>query len=163
MILNIGFQPIYASLITTMAFGIIFNVPKKSIITGGIIGMIGWYVLILLTREHQFDMVSATLIAAFIVATSSQILARYQKMPVTVFSVAGIIPLVPGGLAYDTMRHFVENDYNVAMEFATKTLLISGAIAFGLIFSGVISQTIRRKDNRHVKKSKTNNPFLPND
>lgn len=140
------FKPIYSSLIATMAFGILFNVPKKVIISGGVVGMIGWGIYILLNRVYNFDMVAATLIAAIFVATISQALARYLRMPVTVFSVAGIIPLVPGGLAYDTMKHFVLDDYAIAIKYATKTLFISGSIAFGLIFSGVISQTLKRKE-----------------
>lgn len=146
-------QSLYSSFLATMAFGIIFNVPKKSILSGGLVGMLGWALYIWLIKKYQFDMVPATLIAAFFVATVGQVLARFFKMPATVFSIAGIIPLVPGSLAYDTMRHFIEDDYIPALELATKTLLISGAIAFGLIFSGVVSQTIKRKDQQYVEKS----------
>ena len=134
---------VYSSLIATMAFGFIFNVPKKAIVSGGIIGMTGWITYVYLST-YRLETISATLISAFIVATLSQFLAKYQKLPVTVFSVAGIIPLVPGGLAYETMRYFVENNYSFAIKYATKTLLISGAIAFGLIISGVISQIVRK-------------------
>jgi uncharacterized membrane protein YjjB (DUF3815 family) len=61
-----------------------------------------------------------------------------------VFSVSGIIPLVPGGMAYDAMRHFVTNDYNVAIELAAKAFMLSGAIAFGLTISEVLNQVYRR-------------------
>jgi len=136
---------VYASLIATMAFGIIFNVPKRVLFTGGIVGMFGWLLFIWLSKSYNYDAVFATLAAAFVVASISQILARYLKMPATIFSIAGIIPLVPGGLAYDAMKHFVTDDYALAMEYAIKTLFISGSIAFGLIFSGIISQTLKRK------------------
>jgi uncharacterized membrane protein YjjB (DUF3815 family) len=72
-------------------------------------------------------------------------LARYYKMPVTVFSISGVIPLVPGGMAYETIRHFIENDYTEGMRLGTITLLIAGSIAFGLIFSGVITESFNRK------------------
>jgi uncharacterized membrane protein YjjB (DUF3815 family) len=65
------------------------------------------------------------------------------RTPVIIFSVAGIIPLVPGGLAYDAMRNFVQNDYNAAINLAAKAFMISGSIAIGLIFSEVINQVIR--------------------
>jgi len=151
MVSKLGIQAFYSSLLATMAFGVIFNVPKKSILSGGIIGMVGWVLYISLINRSSFDMVSATLTSAFVVATLSQFLARYQKMPVTVFSIAGIIPLVPGGLAYDTMRHFVEDDYTTAIKLATETFLLSGAIAFGLVFSGVISQILRRNEHNNDK------------
>lgn len=151
LINNIELQPLYTSLIATMSFGLIFNVPKRTIISGGLIGMIGWGIYTYLIS--YYDMIFATFIAAIFVAFFSQILARIHKVPVTVLSVSGIIPLVPGSIAYDSMRNFVENDYTTAIMLATKTLLLSGAIAFGLIFSGVISQTIKRKGQGNVKDS----------
>ena len=90
-------------------------------------------------------MIAATLIAAFGVATISQILARLKKMPVTVFSIAGIIPLVPGGMAYETIRQFIQNNYDEGIRLATVTLLMAGSIAFGLIISGVITESFSQK------------------
>lgn len=150
---NIGFEPLYASLIATMGFGIVFSVPKRAIFSGGIIGMLGWSSYVYSTMVLNFDMVVATLVASIIVSFSSQILARIQKHPVTIFSIAGIIPLVPGGLAYDTMRYFVENNYDLALIAGARTLFISGAIACGLIFSGIISQTIGKKGYINAEKN----------
>ncbi|MFV9511715.1 threonine/serine exporter family protein [Tepidibacillus sp. LV47] len=146
----------YTSFFATIAFGVIFNVPKKALFSGGTIGMFGFVLYSLLSVQFGYDMVAATWISTLFVAIMSQLLARLQKMPVTVFSVAGIIPLVPGGLAYETMRNFVENEYFLAIQLATKTLLLSGAIAFGLIISGVISQTIKRNDPIDIKYSQKN-------
>jgi uncharacterized membrane protein YjjB (DUF3815 family) len=42
------------------------------------------------------------------------------------------------------MRHFVTNDYNVAIELAAKAFMLSGAIAFGLTISEVLNQVYRR-------------------
>ena len=142
---------------STVGFGIIFGVPQKALFSGGLIGMLGWVLFSWISVDLEYDMVAATLISTLLVGILSQLLARYQRMPVTVFSVAGIIPLVPGGLAYETMRNFVENEYSLAIKMATKTLLLSGAIAFGLIISGVVSQTIRRNDKTDVEYSQENN------
>ncbi|WP_405054408.1 threonine/serine exporter family protein [Tepidibacillus marianensis] len=144
-------------LFSTIAFGMIFNVPKRALPTGGVIGMLGWVLYNWLSLNYHYDIVAATLISTLFVAIMSQLLARFQKIPVTVFSISGIIPLVPGGLAYETMRNFVENEYSIAIKLATKTLLLSGAIAFGLIISGVISQTIKRNDPIHDQNRKRDN------
>jgi len=138
------FEHLVTSLVASAGFGVIFNVPKKSLFKCGTVGMIGWFIYILLVNE-PFDDVFATFVAAFFVAVISQIFARLEKTPVTIFSVCGIIPLVPGGLAYDAMRHFVTNDYNVAIQLAAKAFMISGAIAIGLVFSEVVNQIIQRK------------------
>ncbi|SHN49725.1 threonine/serine exporter family protein [Desulfitobacterium chlororespirans] len=136
---------LYASFFATMAFGILFNVPRKSLFTGGLVGMLGWAVFVTLTVNLEINTITATLFAAFSVATVSQILARRYKMPVTVFSIAGIIPLVPGGMAYATIRQFIENNYTEGVRLGSITLLMAGSIAFGLIFSGVITETFSRK------------------
>ena len=140
-------EQLLTSFISTAAFGILFNVPRQSLIQCGMVGMYGWLIYILFTNNNS-DPVIATLVASFFIAVISQVLSKRYKSPVIIFSVAGIIPLVPGGLAYDAMRNFVENDYNLAVVLAAKATMISGAIAIGLVFSEVVNQTIR---NRKLK------------
>lgn len=138
------------SFIATAAFGILFNVPKSSLIKGGVVGMGGWIIYFILVEKNQ-DAVLATLVAAFFIGAVSHVMAKVYKNPVIIFSVAGIIPLVPGGLAYDAMRKFVENDYNAALALASKTLLLAGSIAFGLVFSEVINQIYRKMRGKNAK------------
>ncbi len=135
-------EQLITSFISTAAFGILFNVPKNTLIKCGLVGMLGWLIYILLAN-NGVNIVMATLVASFFVAVISQVFARRFRSPVIIFSVSGIIPLVPGGMAYDAMRHFVENDYSSAINLAAKSTMLSGAIAMGLIFSEVVNQTIR--------------------
>ena len=132
-----------ASFFASAAFGIIYQAPRNTIIKCGLVGMIGWVIYISLVWE-EVDSVPATLIASFVIAMVSQMLARIYKTPMIIFSVPGIIPLVPGSLAYDAMRNFVQNDYSVAISIAAKAFMISGAIAFGLVFSEVLNQIIKK-------------------
>ncbi|MED4403461.1 threonine/serine exporter family protein [Metabacillus fastidiosus] len=131
------------SFIASAAFGIIFNAPKKAIIQCGFVGMFGWILYLSLYNMNE-DTVIATLISAFFIAVLSQTFAKLYKTPIIIFNVSGIIPLVPGGLAYDAMRKFVENDYDIAVQLAAKAFMISGAIAIGLVFSEVVNQLIRK-------------------
>ncbi|PLR78439.1 hypothetical protein CU633_05535 [Bacillus sp. V3-13] len=144
---------IITSFIASAAFGIIFNIPGKSLLQCGFVGMVGWVVYILLA-ESYFDVALATVIASFVIGVISQIFARTYKTPIIIFSVAGIIPLVPGGLAYDAMRNFVENNYNSALQLAAKAFMISGAIAIGLVISEVINQMIRKSTAQPVQIKK---------
>ncbi|MBX0359540.1 threonine/serine exporter family protein [Halobacillus sp. Nhm2S1] len=132
-----------ASFFASAAFGIIYQAPRNTIIKCGLVGMIGWVIYISLVWR-EVDSVPATLIASFVIAMVSQMLARIYKTPMIIFSVPGIIPLVPGSLAYDAMRNFVQNDYSVAISIAAKAFMISGAIAFGLVFSEVLNQIIKK-------------------
>lgn len=134
------------SFIASAAFGILFNAPRRMLLQCGLAGMMGWITYILLASP--LDVVFATVAATFIVGVISQVLARLHKKPVIIFSVSGIIPLVPGGLAYDAMRHFVESEYNLAVQLAAKALLISGSIAIGLVLSEVMNQMIIKLTKR---------------
>ncbi|MEH7222325.1 threonine/serine exporter family protein [Bacillus sp. JJ1566] len=132
------------SLIASSTFGIIFNVPKKSLIKCGLVGMMGWMLYIILFWQGV-DAVYATLAASVLVGIISHIFAKTYKNPVIIYSIVGIIPLVPGGIAYNAMRNFVENDYSTAISLAARAFMISGSIAFGLVISEVLSQVIIRR------------------
>ncbi|KOO42886.1 threonine/serine exporter family protein [Priestia koreensis] len=136
-------EQLITSFIASAAFVILFNVPKESLIKCGFVGMIGWVVYFSMT-SYGMDPVISTVTASFFIAVISQLFAKYYKTPIIIFTVAGIIPLVPGGLAYDAMRNFVQNDYNMAIGLAAKAFMISGSIAIGIVFSEVINQLIRR-------------------
>jgi uncharacterized membrane protein YjjB (DUF3815 family) len=138
------------SFFATGAFGILFNAPKESLVKCGLIGMGGWLIYFLL-EDYSNNAILATLAATIFIAVISQQLAKFYKTPVIIFSVAGIIPLVPGGLAYDAMRNFVENDYNSAIALAAKVLMLAGSIAFGLVFSEVINQVTRKINHNKVR------------
>ncbi len=136
-------EQIITSFIASAAFGIIFNVPRESLLKCGFVGMIGWLIYFLMTM-YNIDEVPSTVASAFFIAIISQIYAKVYRMPIIIFTVAGIIPLVPGGIAYDAMRNFVENDYNTAISLAAKAFMISGSIAIGIVFSEVVNQIIRQ-------------------
>lgn len=147
------FEQLITSFIATGAFGIIFNIQKESLIKCGLVGMIGWIIYFLLSYYHV-DVVAATFVASFSIGVMSQIYAKIYRSPSIIFSVSGIIPLVPGGMAYDAMRNFVENEYYHAIALAAKAFMISGAIAFGLVISEVINQMLRKaKINEPIQKN----------
>lgn len=143
-------EQLITSFVASGAFGIIFNAPRKSILKCAFVGMLGWLVYVLMV-ESSFDAIVATIVASLLIGVTGHVFSKIYKTPVIIFSVAGIIPLVPGGMAYDAMRNFVENDYSTATNLAAKAFMISGSIAIGLIFSEVLNQ-IFRKSNRQITK-----------
>ncbi|BDH60184.1 membrane protein [Lysinibacillus sp. PLM2] len=131
------------SFISTACFGVIFNAPIKAIPYCGFVGSIGWMIYYTL-MQYDVSEVQSTFLGAFVVAIVAQIFARKFKSPMIVFNVSGIIPLVPGGLAYNTMRSIVELEYISGIEYGLRAFMISGAIAMGLVFAEVIVQLIFR-------------------
>ncbi|TMN21966.1 threonine/serine exporter [Lentibacillus cibarius] len=137
------FTQMVTSFIAAAGFGVIFNAPRRVIIQCGAVGMAGW-ILYYLLSDGGMDVVPATLFGAMLAGILSQICAKLFKVPVITISVSGIIPLVPGGASYDAMRHFVENDYHMAVQLSAKVMLLAGAIGMGLMFSEVANQTIKK-------------------
>jgi uncharacterized membrane protein YjjB (DUF3815 family) len=136
-------EHLITSFVASAAFGIIFIAPVKTLIKCGFVGMVGWMIYIGITN-YTMDSIFASIIASFTVAIISQIFAKVFKTPVIIFNVSGIIPLVPGGKAYDAMRQVVEGDFNAAIPLSAEVVLISGSIAIGLVLSEVINQVIRK-------------------
>lgn len=132
------------SFIASAGFGIVFNAPRKSLLQCGFVGTVGWMAYIILA-DSGVDVVQASFVGAFAVAIIAHLMAKKFKMPIIIFSVAGIIPLVPGGLSYDAMRHVAGNDYINAIPLAAKAFMISGAITMGLVFAEVIVQLFLKR------------------
>lgn len=144
-----------AALIGTLGFGILYNVPTRTLFASGISGAIGWTVYFLLSFELELDLFIGVGVAAFLVAFFSQWYARHFRMPVIVFAIPGIIPLVPGGSAYNMMRAFIEGQSDTALMFATETFLISGAIALGLsvnsgLFQVFSNRAFAKREKRYL-------------
>lgn len=116
----------------TVAFGILFNVPKRALLVGGGIGVVTWAVLSISMMLGATQVVG-TAFASIAAALNSHFFARRLKLPVTTLSIPGILPLVPGSRAYFTMLAFVEGDYLLGLESGVETMLIAGAIAGGLV------------------------------
>ena len=138
------------SFLTTAAFAIITNVPKRSLIACGLTGMLGWMVYWSADSFGSGD-VFATFLGAFTVALASYYFSKHKSLPVTIFNIPGIVPLVPGSLAYQSVRNLVLGDYVEAVSFAVRALMIAGAIAAGLVLSEVFNHNIR---NFREKKEK---------
>lgn len=138
------------SFIIAISFAIIFNAPRKKLVACGVVGMSGWLIFSGFTLVSG-DSVQASFAGAFMVALAAHILSKRFRMPMIIFSVPGIILLVPGGLAFNAMRNIVENDYLTAIGFASKAFMTSGAIAMGLVFAEVLMQLIFR----YLRKRKT--------
>ncbi|MGE7918724.1 threonine/serine exporter family protein [Viridibacillus sp. NPDC093762] len=129
------------SFLATAGFGIIFNAPKKTLFHCGLVGAIGWLIYYSLLKQGV-DAVIASFAGSFVISIVAHMLARRFKMPMIIFSVAGIIPLVPGGMAYNAMRHVVENEYLESIQDAAKAFILTGAIVMGLVFAEVFMQLI---------------------
>jgi uncharacterized membrane protein YjjB (DUF3815 family) len=113
---------------------ILFNIDRKKLVWAGISGAIAWttYLIIL---NYGGSVTIATFMGAFVVGFYSEVMARKLKAPSMQFSIPGIFPLVPGIMAYNTVIYIVDQNYDLAYISAMKTIIVGGAIAFGMMLS----------------------------
>ena len=91
------------------------------------------------------------LIGALAGAGYSEIMARVTKVPVPIYMVPCVIPLVPGSGLYGTMFSFVTGNYPAAAEAGLRTLQTALGIAGGIVIASVLGILFR---SRLFKKKK---------
>lgn len=135
-----------ASLIATLAFGVVSQVPRKHLLPAAAAGAVGWAAYLFgLAQFSSQNRVIATFLGGMAVGAMGELFARHLHAPVTAFLVPGVIPLVPGADAYLTMLQFLSSRWDDGIKSATTTLFLAGAVAAGLILSGSLFRIRPRK------------------
>ncbi|HMM30086.1 MAG: threonine/serine exporter family protein [Chloroflexota bacterium] len=118
--------------VATAGFAVLFNVPTRMLAVCGLTGALGlmWRAALLDAGAHA---VAATFAGALIVGVLGYTQARFFHMPRLIFTVNGIVPMIPGVAAFETMVFFVRGDIDAGVESAVVAFLLIGAIAFGLV------------------------------
>ncbi|HRQ37649.1 MAG TPA: threonine/serine exporter family protein [Chloroflexota bacterium] len=93
---------LFWSTVAALGFAVMFNVPRRLLPGCALAGGLG-HALRALVMGLGLPLEVATLAAATAVGFLSEWLAKRYQSPRIVFGVAGVIPMVPGVLAYQTM------------------------------------------------------------
>ncbi len=118
-------RSLIAAAIGTIAFSLIFSVPTKYYIRCGLTGAAGWFVY-LIFEAHGLSETMSIFFGTLVVVLMSRRFAIRCQCPVTVFLLAGIIPLVPGAGVYWTAYYLVTNQIDKAADrgfFALKAVI----------------------------------------
>ena len=115
----------------SFCYALIFNADRKGLLWASLVGSAGWGLFSFLSARGGAESF-AYFSAAFAVAALSEFCAVAVKCPATVFLIPGLIPLVPGGGMFQTMRAFVQGDPDTAAGIGFTTLAAAGAIVLGL-------------------------------
>ena len=81
------------------------------------------------------------LISALAVGSFADIMAHVLKTPTTILLIPGIVPMVPGGLLFNTMLSILDNDTNASREYGTRALLVALGLTVGIISATFIFRT----------------------
>lgn len=130
------------SYLSTVTFGIVTNVPRKVLNTCGITGAVGWMIY-WSTKNLDAGVIFANFLGAIGIGLSSIYFSRRKKMPMTIFNIPSLVPLVPGGPAYQAVRSIVLGDYVSGVHFIIKVIMTAGAIAAGFMVTGIIERLLK--------------------
>ncbi len=127
---------IVASFVTSIAFSIIFKINKRHLINAGIAGVLtyaAYFGVFTLTASLFW----AAFISSAVTALFAEVNARISRAPSIVMLIPGVIPIVPGGYLYRSVRNYICGMTPSAM----VELTTAGAIALGMA-GGIVSLTI---------------------
>ena len=141
--------PCLYSFMGCVGYCLVFNIRmrKRMLLLASLGGAVGWCVY-LLCGWLQND-ITQSFAAIRAVAAYSEIMARLQKSPATVYLIVGLIPLVPGGGIYYTMEYCINGDMMNFMNTGIHTLGIAGALAIGIL---LVSACVRILNNIQRRK-----------
>ncbi len=119
--------------ISAISFSVLLNVPKNQYLYCGISGTICHLVNKLVLSQGYSD-VMASFFATLVLTFVCRFLAIARKMPITIFLIAGIFPLVPGAGIYYTAYYFINDQNILALEEGLETVKIAIGISLGILF-----------------------------
>lgn len=121
-----------ASALGTVAFALLFGVPRQYYIHCGIIGAAGWLMYIMMGAINVGP-TFAVFFATVAVVLLSRYAAVFKRCPATVFLITGIFPLVPGAKVYWAAYYLVTNQLAEATESGFAAVKAMFAIVLGII------------------------------
>lgn len=136
--------------LATLGFGIIVNIPHRALNACGWVGVFGWLTYLALKALNSGTML-ANVVAALVIGLGSMVMARKLKMPMILFNIPSIVPLVPGGQAYNAVRNFAFGNDLQAIYYLVQVTMIAGSIAMGFFIAELIAQTYFQT-KRTIKK-----------
>ncbi|OOB77069.1 MAG: hypothetical protein BEN19_02550 [Epulopiscium sp. Nuni2H_MBin003] len=127
--------------ISTVAFSGMFNVPQTEFLFCGLGGSV-CYIVNHMVVEKGHQEVTAAFFATIVLAFICRILAVYRKMPLTVFLVPGIFPIVPGSYIYFTAYYFISGETINALQMGLETAKIAIGVALGILLALALPQSL---------------------
>lgn len=128
----------------TLGFSILFYVHPRRLFLATLGGILTCGVYLLGAHFIGGELLPS-LLGSLVGAGFSEIMARFTKVPVPVYMVPCVIPLVPGGSLYNTMFNFVAGNYTAAAAAGLTALQIALGISGGIVIASVLGIIFRPK------------------
>lgn len=115
----------------SLGFALLYHVRGDKLILSALGGSLSWGLYLLLEAAIPSEF-TRYFISAFFVAVYAEILARKLRTPTTTFLIVAIVPHIPGGSLYYTMRYALLKQWASCFQQAFYTIKLALALALGL-------------------------------
>ena len=131
----------------SLGFSILFNVRSKYLLLASVGGLVSW-VIYLVCHGFGAGLFLSSFFASVFCQAYAEVFSRVCKAPRTIFSIAAVVPLIPGSSLYYTMQSAAMSDWT---EFSRRGLEL-GYFALG-IAAGLSLVTALVMMHRNMKNS----------
>ena len=135
-----GILQFLAAGIGTVAFSVLFSVPREHYPLCGFIGGTGWLICWTFVHGLGAGAIVGNFVATVFITLASRIGSTVRKCPVTLFLIAGIFPEVPGIGIYRTIYYTLLENNRLSLHSGRETLGIAIAMVLGIILVFEIPQ-----------------------
>jgi len=142
-------EQVVLAFVSSIAFALLFHVPRKQYLYCGITGGAAW-LFYLLAFSYWGSPVISSLAATLALSFMAKLFAVRRSTPALVFLIAGIFPLVPGAGIYYTVHYLIMGDNALAFSKGLETLKIAVVIALGMVLVASIPYRFFHRLNRYL-------------
>lgn len=132
---------IIAAFFGSLGFAILFNIRGKQLFWTSFGGLFDWWVYVVAGLWCTVD-ASRYFYAALALGIYSEIMARREKVPTTLYLVVGFIPLIPGSALFMTMNYAFASEWDRFFEYALVAINTAVAIAGGIVIAMVLTNIV---------------------
>ena len=132
--------------VAAMGFGAISDPPLRAFPYIAILAALGHAARYCLMNFLGVDIVSASLVAAFIIGSGSVFFGRKVFCPMTVLYIPALLPMVPGTYAYKTVFALIMFFHEISAptkgSVYLQEMIYNGAVSFSVLFMLAVGATV---------------------
>ena len=149
--------------VAAMGFGAISDPPLRAFPYIAILAALGHAARYCLMNFLGVDIVSASLVAAFLIGSGSVFFGRKVFCPMTVLYIPALLPMVPGTYAYKTVFALIMFFHEISAptkgSVYLQEMIYNGAVSFSVLFMLAVGATVpvfllREKANSMTRGSR---------
>jgi uncharacterized membrane protein YjjP (DUF1212 family) len=129
-----------AALLLSLAFCVLLQQEKGSVIAASVNGGIAWVVFGAMHDTARLSPFAATAVAAGMVGLFGQLQSRYRFTSSLPYVTAAIGPLLPGSAVYLGLLGFAQGDVDTGLDHLLRAVTLALAIAIGVNLGGEMAR-----------------------